>query len=194
MDDSFSILGWLYFSSFLADCDLKLFLLCFLCLNSLLPSPASLGHGLRHLFLSVSDNSPTQGGQSSSPPLSLSIYLSIYLSLFVTDWNPQKQSPEQILDKFGFETFFDCCKGSVANPQGTHGHLIHPCWTNMCTPELSYGMAAGCLSETNFPYLHETLVCKMKIQPKHGQNQGHEKEGSVKHLCSSCAIFLSLIS
>ena len=37
-----------------------------------------------------------------------------------SDWNPQKQSPRQILDKFGVLGFFECCKGSEGS------QLYHP--------------------------------------------------------------------
>ena len=35
------------------------------------------------------------------------------------DWNPQKQSPGQILDKFGVRGVFESCKGE----KGSQGHL-----------------------------------------------------------------------
>ena len=34
------------------------------------------------------------------------------------DWNPQKQSPGQILDKIGVRGVLECCKGSEGSQTG----------------------------------------------------------------------------
>ena len=93
------------------------------------PNPKFVQNLSRRLFFGV----PIRGSQicqkfveNLSGNCCFQIFDKFLTNLGPPDWNPEKQSSGQILDKFGVRGVFECCKGKKGSqPLGNSHPVIH---------------------------------------------------------------------